>query len=230
MHRRNKYCHLYLVRHGETQWNLQRIMQGHQDSPLTQNGLKQAAALAQELKKITFAHVVSSDLLRARRTAEIIAADHKLVIKTSQFLRETYLGRFEGKSVEHFKSQLKDALEHRESLPTDQGLKYPLEKGLETYHQAATRMLTFLREVSLAYPGKNVLVVSHGGAIRSTLIKLGFATIRELPGNAIANNGYALIDCDGIDFFIRQTHGININSTLRTKNGRRKQSITGFHS
>jgi broad specificity phosphatase PhoE len=73
-------CTFYITRHGETVWNIQQRMQGQQDSPLTENGILQAKAAAEKLKKIHFDHAFSSDLLRARRTAEIIAADHDLAI------------------------------------------------------------------------------------------------------------------------------------------------------
>ena len=204
----NDYCTFYLARHGETIWNTQQKMQGHQDSPLTENGINQAKEVGKMLKDIKFSYGFSSDLMRAKKTAEIISADHDLVIKTSQLLRESRLGKFEGKKLDYFKEELKDAIEHRESLSDDNKMKYKIHPDVESYEESSTRMITFFREVALAYRGKNVLVVSHAGIIRSTLVKMGFATDKELPHGSIPNTSYAIIESDGVDFFVRKTVGI----------------------
>jgi len=83
-----KLCHFYITRHGETVWNTKKIMQGHSDSPLTENGINQAKATAKKLQDVPFAQVFSSDLLRTKRTAEIISADYDVVVKTNKLLRE----------------------------------------------------------------------------------------------------------------------------------------------
>jgi len=204
-----KYCKFYIARHGETIWNVQRRMQGHQDSPLTENGINQAKKVGEMLKDIKFAHAFSSDLIRAKRTAEIISADHDLVVKTSQLLRESRLGKFEGVELEIFLSELREAIEQRESLAGEEKMKYQVHPEVETYEECSTRMITFLREVALAYPGENMLVVSHAGIIRSTLVKMGFASDEELPHGAIKNTGYAVVESDGVDFFVKETVGID---------------------
>lgn len=85
---KEKYCTFYIVRHGETLWNVKGLLQGIKDSALTPTGEKQARELAAELESVNFDVIFSSDLLRARRTAEIIALERKLAVKTSQLLRE----------------------------------------------------------------------------------------------------------------------------------------------
>ena len=205
----NKYCKFYIARHGETIWNTQKIMQGHNDSPLTENGVNQAKKVGEMLVDVKFDHVFSSDLIRAKRTAEIISADHDLVVKTSQLLRESKFGRFEGKKISHFRDELRDALEHRETLGDEDKVKYKIHPEVESYEEISSRMIIFLREVALAYIGKNILVVSHAGIIRSTLVKMGFATDDELPHGSIKNTGFAVIESDGVDFFVRETVGIN---------------------
>ena len=59
---------IYIVRHGETKWNVKQLMQGHKDSPLTEKGIEQAEEIKKELKNIHFYRIFSSDLLRAKRT------------------------------------------------------------------------------------------------------------------------------------------------------------------
>ena len=205
---KNNYCRFYLVRHGETVWNVERIMQGHQDSPLTENGIEQAKQLGLQLEDIELTHVFSSDLFRAKRTAEIIAADRNLAVKTSQLLRETNLSPFEGKPLQHFLDELKEALATRESLGETEKMHYRLYPSHETYDETASRILTFLRETALAYIGQNVLVVSHAGTLRALLVKLGLGTNTQLPHGCIKNTCCVIIDSDGIEFFVREARGI----------------------
>lgn len=202
------YCTFYLTRHGQTVWNTQLKMQGHLDSPLTEEGKLQARKTALKLKDVTFDHVFSSDLLRAYKTAEIIAADRDLAIKTSKLLRESKLGPFEGKKLQFFQKQLKKSIAYRESLSVDEKMSYKIHPDVESYDEVSTRMITFLREAAVAYPGKHCLVVSHAGIIRASLVKLGFAADEELPHGSIQNASYAVIESDGVDFFVKETVGI----------------------
>ena len=88
---------IYLSRHGETDWNAEGRWQGHTDKPLNDNGRGQARALAESLRRTGLAGVVSSDLLRARETAEIVAAALGLTIDYfDPDLRERTIGVFEG--------------------------------------------------------------------------------------------------------------------------------------
>lgn len=203
-----QFCQLYLVRHGETVWNTQKIIQGWHDSPLTKKGLEQAKQTAQKLRKIKFDQVFSSDLLRAQRTAEIIAADHDLAVKTSKMLREVAMGPFEGKKADYFRQSLRKSLDYRASLSDEEQMNYQLDEAIESYGQTASRMLTFLRQTALAYLGKNILVVSHSAVIRATLVKLGFATNQELPHGSIKNGAYVRLDSDGVEFFVKEVAGV----------------------
>src|SRR5688572_19962610 len=87
---------LILIRHGETLWNTQHRMQGHADSPLTEDGLRQARQLAQRLTQIEFKALYSSDSGRALETARIVAAatGHEIIVDSR--LRERNFGVFEG--------------------------------------------------------------------------------------------------------------------------------------
>ncbi|NCN82939.1 MAG: histidine phosphatase family protein [Candidatus Pacebacteria bacterium] len=208
MANKNKYCRFYLTRHGETVWNTQGLMQGHADSPLTENGINQAKETAKKLQDVQFAQVFSSDLMRSQRTAEIISADHDLVVKTNKLLREYSLGPFEGKKISYFLETLKKSIAYRDSLADELRLAHQLHPEVEIEEKSAIRMITFFRETAFAYPGKNVLAVSHAGTIRALLVKLGYATNDELPHGSIKNASYVVLDCDGVDFFVRETVGV----------------------
>ena len=201
-------CRFYIVRHGQTEWNNARIIQGQLDSPLTEEGIRQAAERSKTFKDIEFADAFASDLFRAHKTAEIIAADHTLAVKTNQLLRERSFGSFDGKHADVFYQELRELLEHRESLSEDKKFAYKLRDDIESDQEVCERMITFLRETAVAYPDKNVLVVAHGGIMRALLFKLGFGTYEELGVDAIDNLGYVVVESDGVDFFVKETQGI----------------------
>lgn len=211
----NKLTTIYIARHGETEWNIKKLMQGHSDSPLTFKGKEQAVSLAKKLQYIKFNAVFSSDLLRAKKTAEVVALDKKLAVITTKVLREKYFGKYEGKPAGHFFGELEKLLQKRGKLEKEERLSLKLEDGMESDLEAVSRLITFLREVAIGYSGKTVLVVTHGGLMRCLLIKLGYFTYEEIPssGGLIQNTAYIKIKSDGIDFFIKELSGISKTKT-----------------
>ncbi len=205
----NTYCTFYIVRHGETEWNVAGKLQGHHDSPLTEAGIRQAMERSQTFQDLHFADAFSSDIFRAQRTAEIITADHQLVIKTSQLLRERRLGKYEGWEYQQFQDELRETLEKREALSEEEQFAHHLAPEIESDAEIAERMIQFLRETAVAYPGKKVLVVSHGGIIKATLQKIGALGNSHPSAARIQNLGYAVIDSDGVDFFVKELNGIS---------------------
>lgn len=202
---RKKYCTFYIVRHGQTEWNVKRIIQGRYDSPLTKIGLNQIDVLAQELKELKFDAAFSSDLLRAKRTAEIIALEHNLAVETTKHLRERDFGIFDGKPTDLIRSHEKliDKLSDEERKT-----RKPWE-GFESDEEVIGRIFTFLRETAVAFSSKKVLVVTHSVVIRVILIHLGFATYKTLPPGTVENTAYIKLLSDGVDFFIDETKGIH---------------------
>lgn len=87
---------VYIFRHGETDFNRQRKYQGGLDIPLNETGMNQAKQLAFRLKELPLQRIVSSDLARAWKTAEIVAGFHSLPVETDQRLREAHMGLGEG--------------------------------------------------------------------------------------------------------------------------------------
>lgn len=87
------------------------------ESVLTELGITQAKETGEKLKHIKFDAIFSSDLVRAKKTAEIIKFDRELMIETSHLLRERAYGHFEGQHADVLKNELKDKLEERENLP-----------------------------------------------------------------------------------------------------------------
>ncbi|MEP7167407.1 MAG: histidine phosphatase family protein [Candidatus Woesebacteria bacterium] len=201
-------CTFYIVRHGQTEWNVDHRLQGHMDSPLTPDGILQAEELAKTFTGTHFDAAYSSDSFRAHRTAQIVSSEHNLVVKTNQLLREGYYGEYEGKKVTEYREELKDLLEAREQLADQERFTFELGHGIETNEKMVSRFITFLREAALAHPTENVLVVSHGGMIAVLLVHLGFGTFRELAPGSVKNLAYLVLESDGTDFYIKKTHNI----------------------
>lgn len=207
-----KYSTLYLVRHGETEWNVRRLIQGHSDSKLTPTGITQARVLGESLRHIQFDAIFSSDLYRAQQTAELIALERKLAVQTTKLLRERMFGRFEGKTFEEYNRELRDLLQQQETLGDDQRRTFKLAPDVESDAEVISRFITSLREIAVAYSGKTVLVVSHGGCIRQFLMHIGFAPYRSLYPGAVSNAAYIRMETDGVEFIIKHVVGVNKES------------------
>lgn len=203
------YCTLYLVRHGETEWNKNHTVMGQMDSPLTPEGVKQVETTAEELKDIHFDAIFSSDSPRTKRTAEIIKLDRQLAVQTSKLLRERNFGHYEGKPSADYHGAVKHLLAEREQLTEQEQWKFRFGDDMESDEELADRFIVQLREIAAAYPGKTVLVVTHGGCIRMFLIKSGYVKYGQLPGGAFRNAGYVKTLSDGVDFMIKKVNGIS---------------------
>ena len=193
------YCTIYLIRHGETEWNEKKLIQGHSDIPLNEKGELQSKQLGEKLKDIHFEAVFSSDLIRAKRTAEIIILEKKLAVITTNTLRERMFGRFEGKHIDELRKILGELiLFSKERQKKLFGLN-----DIENDEEVMGRFIPFTREVAVAYQGKSVLMVSHGGLMRAFLDRIGFK-IPKYSEKPMKNAGYLIIESDGVEFDIKQ--------------------------
>ncbi len=202
------FCTIYLIRHGRTNWNDKRLIQGHIDIELNAEGKATAKELAKELKKIKFDKVYSSDLLRAKQTAEIIALEHQLEVETTKALRERSFGSLEGKSHDEFKKidPILDALD----IKTRYSYKFSENMEMENDEEVMNRFLPFLREVAIGNPDKTVLIATHAGAMRILLFRLGLFDYKGWVG--IKNLAYIKLESDGVDFFVKEMNGIEMES------------------
>ena len=168
---------LYIMRHGETEWNLQGKLQGSVDVPLNENGIELAEKTRDGFLRegITFDKAFSSPYVRARKTAEIILGDGKFPIETDADIREISFGQYEGALVR----ELRTRPEYESfSKCFDDPVHYLPERGAESYQQVFDRVNRFLTEqiIPLEEKYENVLVVCHGGVLRALI-----SVIRELP-------------------------------------------------
>ncbi len=202
------YATLYIVRHGQSEHNVQHIVQGHLDSPLTEEGINQARDLANKLKDIKFSAVYSSDLLRAKRTAEIIGKEQQLAVKTNQLLRERNYGQWQGQESKIYNERIKQALADLKYLEPENRWQFKISEDVESDEEIVARFLTILREIALTHLGQQVLIATHGGLMRTLLMHLGWASHDELPGGSAKNTSYLKLESDGVDFFIKEIVGI----------------------
>jgi len=206
-----KYCTLYLIRHGETEGNSKKIVQGHSDAPLTENGVAQVEGTREKFRDVHFDAAYSSDLARTVRTAEIITQERNLAIQTSHLLRERYFGELEGKTYDELgkaEHALREALSKMQRLSEEERWMMKLGKDVESDGEVAIRFIAVLREIAVAWPGKNVLVATHGGCIRLFLMRVGFQPYGALGRGAFSNAGFVKVRCDGVDFFVNEVNGL----------------------
>ena len=150
---------LLLVRHGETDWNRDGRWQGGSDTRLNDVGREQARALAQQLDG-EIDVLYSSDLARARETAEIVAAKLGLEVRLDPRLRERGFGSWEGLTTTEIEERFANA--HRRWLAGEGAGA----DDAEAFEDFSARVEDFLSDVLRLHPGEEVLVVSHGGSIR----------------------------------------------------------------
>jgi len=167
---------IYITRHGQTDWNLAKKLQGRSDIPLNENGIAQARQTFLGLKKsgISFDRVYSSPLLRAEKTAEIISGfSGEKIIKDSRIIEFSF-GSAEGRTLGEINGL--SSLEWIRNFFTNPE-KYKPEIGAETFESVLSRTQDFweseIRNLSLRNTEcENVLVVTHGGALQSLLLRV----------------------------------------------------------
>lgn len=165
---------IIMVRHGQTDWNLEKRYQGHQDIPLNQTGRQQARELALMLQHEPIEAVYSSDLLRARETAEIIAQPLSLSVNLDPRLREMSFGRWEGQTFTDIFRDYPDEFEEWFRHTSDFAVP-----GGESVNLLLERFQAFLTDISARHTG-TVLLLTHGGVIRSFLYRILGQDPREL--------------------------------------------------
>ena len=157
---------LFLIRHGESTYNAEGRIQGHQDPPLSELGLRQAEAIARRLCSETLDAVYSSDLMRASATAEMIAAPRQLPVLTTPFLRESRLGVIEGLTRSEMEEMHPQLLHEwrREPLTAR-------PPGAESIEDVVARCRAFLAEtLPDDSQGSRLVIVGHGGSLRGIVV------------------------------------------------------------
>jgi broad specificity phosphatase PhoE len=168
---------LLVARHGQTDWNLERRWQGHADLPLNDTGRSEAQALGEALAGYGIEAVYSSDLVRARETAEIVGARLGMPVVLDPRLREVDVGEWAGLTTAEVEERFPEG--HRRRREGQTGW----ETG-EQFEAMERRVAEALLEIAAAHPAARVLVVTHGGPVRAARNACG----GELDGWRSAGN------------------------------------------
>jgi probable phosphoglycerate mutase len=157
--------HFFLVRHGETTFNHEGRVQGWLDVPLNEHGLQQAERIAHRLTHDTIHAIYSSDLSRARVTAEAIGQALNLPVQLDERLREHMLGEIQGLNSEEIREKFPERFAQQAASP----LKRIPAPGEEPLEQFAARAQSFMQAIAAKHPEQNVVAVSHGGTLHLLL-------------------------------------------------------------
>jgi probable phosphoglycerate mutase len=171
---------VFMVRHGETDWNVEGRWQGHTDVPLNDNGRAQARTVAEALRSVGLSGLVSSDLSRARETAEIIGAALGLELAyVDPGLRERMFGVFEGLTRTDCERL------HPAAWRAWVEEQRPAE-GVELPAAVTARVTAAIgRAATITPDGAPVLLVTHGGALRSVVRQTNGVPVGPIANGAI---------------------------------------------
>ena len=178
---------IYLIRHGETDQNKRKCLQGRTDIDLNEYGRELARKTAEGMKEIDFDIIFSSPLKRARETAEIIRRGRNIPIVMEERIQEISFGEYEGLCYgkEHF------------SIPDEEFLNffdkpqyYRIPPGGESLEEVIARTGEFLRELIAhnEYQDKTVLLSTHGCALKAVLANVCNTSIAEFWGEGVHKN------------------------------------------
>ena len=176
---------LCLVRHGETAWNAEGRVQGQLDVPLNATGLAQARAVASVLKNESFAGIYSSDLTRARQTAQPAADFLQKQVASSKSLRERHYGAFQGMTYTEASVRIPEG--YARFKAKDPAYDFDTGESLSRFNE---RALAYIRDLVEKHTGENLLLFTHGGVLEMVYRHAtgrGLSTPRdfEIPNAAI---------------------------------------------
>ncbi|MBI4973219.1 histidine phosphatase family protein [Candidatus Roizmanbacteria bacterium] len=198
---------LYIVRHGESEGNVQGDIFGA-DPPLTEKGIHQAQALSLIFESKILHHVYASSLKRAHKTAQIIADKKGLPVSLHEGIRERHFGSLEGKTGAYGKEHHGLAYEKFNTVSAVEQMNWKVVPDMESFGEALKRVLKAFDEITHTHKGKTLLLVSHANVMLSLLAHLQFATFNEMPQGTIQNTAYIKIEKNDDVYSITETQGI----------------------
>ena len=180
---------IYIVRHGQTEWNLLGKTQGHGNSDLTPKGIEQAELLADSMTKYPIDYIYSSDLGRAYQTAEIIWNKLSIEVEKTEALREMNFGTWEGRII-------KDIIEEDPELYKmwrNEPHLAKIPQG-ETLSQIKERTDAFIKEINEKYDGKHIVLVTHSLCARIMLLSFLDSDVKNIYRINQANTALNIIE------------------------------------
>jgi probable phosphoglycerate mutase len=207
-----RFC---LVRHGETDWNVARRLQGHTDIDLNDQGKKQAQQMAHALKAIglKFDALYTSDLMRAAKTAHAIEHLFGVNAIADAALRERHLGTLQGLTIDDAQ-QLKPELW---KIHIQRDLEHDLVGG-ESIKQFASRIHDALEKIRRLHEGQTILLVSHGGALDMMYRLASNQPLEAEKAVSVPNASLNWINHDGVSWKVERWAETSHLNTLALDN------------
>jgi broad specificity phosphatase PhoE len=175
----------YFVRHGESEANAAHRFSGRMDSPLTEHGRRQAAAVADVLEGIPFDRIIATPLARSLGTALAIARRRKMPVDVERDLIEIDVGDRTGKTFDETRG-----------LPGWRDDGFVAWPGGETLEQVLERALRAMRRIARETPGGTILVIGHGGVTR-ILLSHYLGILPRLDATRQTNTAVSVVILDG---------------------------------
>lgn len=202
----------YIVRHGQTNWNILGKTQGHGNSDLTKKGEEQALELAEAMLNYPIDLIYSSDLGRAVQTAEIVGQKIGIEVNQTPSLREMGFGAWEGLLIEEIKK------DHLDTYTTWRNEPHLVNiEGGETLHIIKERVDSFIKEINEKYDNKHILLVSHSVTVRVMLLSFlnsGMENIYRIKQDNTALNMVEFRDYGPVVLKMNDTSHIKNNEKI----------------
>jgi broad specificity phosphatase PhoE len=195
----NSKTTIYLARHGQTVWNLEKRYQGSGDSPLTELGIKQANLLAKYLENIHFDIILTSPAGRAIQTAEILKGNRNNEIIVNKGFAEINVGPWEGKY--YYDTEIEQTEQYKAFWNSPH--LYRPEYG-ESFAEVAQRTFSTLKNITKEYKGKTILIVSHAIAIKSLLNKIEGRKLEDFWKTKMFQTSLSIIEVQNGTFSVVQ--------------------------
>lgn len=178
---------LYIIRHGETEWNVQRWVQGHSDIPLNDEGRRLARVTADAMADVPFTRVYTSPLKRAYETAMIIKGERDIPIIEDTRIMEIGFGEYEGLSCakESYNIPNPNFMNFFEKPEL-----YKPPKGAESIEELCERTADFLEEImhNKDMENETILVSTHGAALRGLLSNINHIELKDFWQGGVHRN------------------------------------------
>jgi broad specificity phosphatase PhoE len=175
---------IYLIRHGETDWNTEQRFQGMADIPLNARGFRQAEWIGHRFMSISIHHLFSSDLSRALQTALAVSRSTQIPVIPLYDLREIHVGDWQGYTWSEVKAQFPNHSTHRDPTSLDDASHHG-----ESIRQFYNRVVRGMEYILSHTNGEDVAIVTHGGTIRMILCYLLKTPLDERDIYKISNVG-----------------------------------------
>lgn len=182
---------IYMVRHGETEWNAAHRMQGWSDIPLNEKGREQASFAARKLESIPLDAIYTSPLKRAADTAEIIRGERNIPLIEEKGLIEINLGRWDGHTPDEMDALYPGQYDLWRTKPGEVHID-----GGETFADVQERAFAAFRRIAEKEREKTVLLVSHMGCLSTILFKIAGYPLNDLWKHPIGNCALCEVDVD----------------------------------